>query len=135
MKPTFYDILFYSIFNVMRRQGNPRPEDDRFDGLVGGAIFLTLVPIWIYFDVAIILKHFSPVSILPGKIVLLIIGCAVLIFNFIFFRMKNRYLAIQESIESIDKRRRKKYLWFSWMFVLVLLVIFFLFAYLKFKTW
>jgi hypothetical protein len=135
MKLNFYDILFYSIYNVMRRQGNPDPQDDKLDGLIGGAIFLPLIPGFIYLDVAIILKHFSPVSILPNKIILIIIGCVLVIINFLLFKRKNRYLAIHEYFELMDKSQRKKYLISVWSFVLILLVVFFSFVYMRFTTY
>ena len=135
MKLNFYDILFYSIYNVLRRQGNPDPKDDKVDGLIGGVIFLPLIPGLIYFDLVIILKHFSPVSILPNKIVLILIGCALVVINYIIFKRKNRYLAIHDCFEIMENRQRKKYLLFSWSFVFIIFAIFFTFAYLRFRTY
>jgi hypothetical protein len=135
MKLNRYDILFYAIYNVMKRQGNADPKDDKFEGLIGGALFLPLVPLFIYFDIAVIFNHFCPLSILPGKTILIITGCALVILNLFLFKRENRYLAIDEMFESMEKKQRKKYLYSAWSCVLVILVIFFTSVNIRFTTY
>ncbi len=135
MKLNFYDILFFSIYNVMMRQGNKNPKDDRIDGLFGGAIFVSLIPVFIYMDFVMILKHFNPIQILPGKSISIVILVALMIVNFIIFKKKNRYLAIQACFDLMIKNQRKKALYSAWSFMSFLIIVFFFFAYMSFRTY
>ena len=119
----------------MMRQGNKNPKDDRIDGLFGGAIFVSLIPVFIYMDFVMILKHFNPIQILPGKSISIVILVALMIVNFIIFKKKNRYLAIQACFDSMIKNQRKKALYSAWSFMSFLIIVFFFFAYMSFRTY
>jgi hypothetical protein len=135
MKLTFYDILFFSIYNVMMRQGNKNPKDDRIDGLFGGAIFISLIPFFIYMDLVMFLKHFNPIQLLPSKGIVIIILVSLMLINFIFFKTKNRYLAIHTCFDSMIKKQRKQALISAWSFMSLLIIVFFFFAFTRFKTY
>lgn len=135
MKLNFYDILFFSIYNLMMKQGNKNPKDDRIDGLFGGAIFVSLIPFFIYMDFVMILKHFNPIPILPGKSILMMILVSLMIVNFILFKTNNRYLTIQACFDSMIKKQRKQALYSAWFFISFLIVVFFFFAYMSFRIY
>lgn len=126
----FHDILFYAFYDLMRRQGNRNPEDDKTDGLVGGAIFLSIVPFTILGNIVLILKHLHAFPWIINKAVVIIFGILFMGANILYFRSDKRYLKIENAFNEMGKKKRRYYLFTSWSVVLLLFIVFFLFAYL-----
>jgi hypothetical protein len=126
-----YDILFYSFYDVMSRQGNKNPNDDKFDGLIGGSIFFALVPFFIFMDFTIVLIHLNVFPDILNKILTLGFLVIVMVFNVFYFNYKKRYLNIENEFKLMIKKKRIRYQFMTLTLLIVLIIGFF--ALLKLK--
>jgi hypothetical protein len=122
MTINFYDKLFFPFYDMMSRQGNIDPNDDRFEGLIGGSIFFSLIPYFILMDFAVIFRH-SNFFVTVFKLPLVLIFLALIIcINLFFFCFKKRYLFIDEKFRLMTKRKRRYYSAITWILLLVLII-------------
>lgn len=89
----------------MSRQGNRNPADDKLDGLVGGAIFLSLIPFLLLLNLSFVLKHFDILTFVPGKKIIIIFIVSLMVINFLFFRNKKRYIKIHDAFDFMSNKR------------------------------
>ena len=120
-----YDILFYSFYNVLSRQGNKYPEKDKFDGLIGGSIFFSLVPFFFFMDLAIVLSHLNVFPNTLNKILTLGLLAIVMVFNVFYFNYRKRYLIIENEFKLMSKKNRRGYQFMTLTIVIVLIIGFF----------
>jgi hypothetical protein len=126
-----YDILFYSFYDVMSRQGNKNPNDDKFDGLFGGSIFFALVPFFFFMDFAIVLRHLNVFPNTLNKILTLGLLVLVMVFNVFYFNYKKRYLNIENEFKLMIEKKRRRYQFMTMTLVIVLIIGFFALMQLK----
>jgi hypothetical protein len=133
MKLNFYDILFFCFYDVMSRAGNKDPNDDKFDGLIGGAILLSIVPAFLLFDIYIILVYLKvcPFEITQTNVILALI--ILMCFNVVRFSIKKRYLNIINAFYLLTRRKRRQNRYISLLFVMILVIVFIALVYLNAK--
>jgi hypothetical protein len=117
----FYDKLFFAFYDMMRRQGNINPKDDKIDGLVGGSIFMSLIPLFLFFDISIIFKRLGIFPVYISKSPVIIGLCIIMALNILYFRHKKRYLNIENEFKSMPKKKRRINLLVTWTIVFLLI--------------
>ena len=122
MTINFYDILFFPFYDMMSRQGNINPNDDRFEGFIGGSIFFSLIPYFILMDFAVIFRHSNSfVTIFKLPLVLIILAVVICV-NLFYFGFNRRYLFIAQKFSSMIKRKRRYYSAITWILLLILII-------------